>query len=71
MDSKTAKIISDRKFIKEILLSKSEEEVNNKLLEKGVSLTKEEFDQYISLLFNCISRFKDGNEISESDLEKI
>ena len=71
MDSKTAKITSDRNFIKEILLSKSEEEVNNKLLEKGVSLTKEEFDQYISLLFNCISRFKDGNEISESDLEKI
>ena len=71
MDSKTAKIISDKNFIKEILLSKSKEEVNNKLLEKGVSLTKEEFNQYVSLLFDFISRLKDGNEISELDLEKI
>ena len=40
MNKETAKIISDKNVIKEVISLKSKEEINNRLLEKGTSLTK-------------------------------
>lgn len=71
MDLRSQEIISDQNFIKEILFLKTRDEVKNRLLEKGARLTDDEFEDYTDFLMDYVSKVKNRENISDTELEDI
>lgn len=71
MNEKTAEIISNQEFIREVLSLGTKQEVKDKLLEKGAILSDEEFEQYVYTILSLMRETKNNEEISADELENI
>lgn len=64
MDQDTVDIISSQTLIHDLLQLKDKKEVLNKLSEKGVVLTNEEFSQYIQTILKIIQKTSEGTIVN-------